>query len=142
MGPSSFDAIFLNGCIEIRSLEQPARADLAPTGTRLARITANGAPWVAGNPANGLRFSRDGRFATKSLAQRWVLQGEATGVAGWCRLLPNAPDPGTDSTLHPRIDGAVGLTDTSGDFQLFLPTLQITPSTQIELPQWWFAKPE
>ncbi|HEY1034565.1 MAG TPA: hypothetical protein VGE09_06250 [Pseudoxanthomonas sp.] len=142
MGPQSFDAIFYNGAIEVRSGSQPANADLAATGVLLGRITADGGAWAAGDPANGLRFTRDGRYAMKNFSQRWVLQGLATGVAGWCRLLPNALDPGADSLLHPRIDGAVGIPDTPGDFQLFLPSLAITPSTTIELPSWWFMKPQ
>ncbi|WP_454262114.1 hypothetical protein [Pseudoxanthomonas mexicana] len=142
LGPHAFDAIFFNGTIEVRSGVQPASADLAPTGTLLGRITADGGAWSPGNPANGLRFTRDGRYAMKNFAQRWVLQGLATGTAGWCRLLPNAADPGEDSLLHPRIDGAVGLSDAPGDVQLFLPSLAITPSTFIELPSWWFMQPQ
>lgn len=142
LGPHAFDAIFHNGAIEVRSGAQPDSADMAATGTLLARITRDGGAWAAGNPANGLQFTRDGRYAMKNFAHRWVLKGLATGVAGWCRLLPNAADPGTDSLLHPRIDGAAGVDGVPGDAQLILPTLSITPSTTIELPAWWFMQPQ
>lgn len=141
LGPNAFDTIFRDGVIEVRSETQPVSADEAPIGILLATITVNGGPWAAGSPANGLRFSRGGRFASKNLSQRWQLKGVATGIAGWMRLLPNQHDPGGVSAVHPRIDGAAGLIDTLGDIQLYLPTLSITPSTTIELPNWWFAKP-
>jgi hypothetical protein len=141
LGPQAFDDIFRDGCIEIRSTPQPDTADHAAAGVLLARVTADGGAWTAGNPTNGLRYSRDGRFATKNLLQRWVLQGVGTGVAGHFRVLPNAYDAGAESTVHPRIDGAIGLVDTEGDYQLLLPTLAITPSTIIELPSWWFTTP-
>ncbi len=141
LGPFSFDEIFRDGCIEIRSTPQPDTADDAAAGVLLGRITADGGAWTEGSSANGLRFSRDGRFATKNLLQRWVLKGSATGVAGHFRLRANAADPGAQSLVHPRIDGAIGLTDAVGDFQMFLPSLAITPSTSIELPSWWFTSP-
>ena len=142
LGPASFDSIFHNGVIEIRSEEQPASADMPAAGLLLGRVTVNGGPWSAGNPANGLRFSRGGRFAMKNLSQRWVITGIATGIARSFRLLPNAADPNTESQTHPRIDGAVGLVDAPGDIQLYLPSLNFSPSTSIELPSWWFSQPE
>jgi len=142
MGPNAFDTIFHNGCIEIRSGPQPVSADAAATGTLLARVTANGGAWTQGNAANGLRFARDGRFAMKLATQRWVIKGIASGVAGWFRLRRNGIDAGGESLILPRIDGAIALPDSPGEAQLFIPTLAMTPSTTIELPSWWFAKPE
>lgn len=141
LGPHSFDSIFYNGAIEIRTGAQPATADDAATGALIGRITQQGGAWAPGNPANGLRFSRDGRYAVKNLLQEWVLKGLDTGVAGWFRLLPNTPDFGLASTTMPRIDGAIGLHEAVGDFQIFLPTLQITPATAIKIPSWWYMKP-
>lgn len=141
LGPEAFDTIFRDGCIELRSGPQPLNADAAPSGTLLARITRDGGAWTAGNPANGLRFQRAGRYVSKDPAHRWRLTGIASGTVGWMRLLPNAPDPGTLSFDAPRIDGTVGLVDTTGDVQFWLPTLAITPSTHIEITQFWYAVP-
>ncbi len=142
LGPQAFDSIFRDGAIEIWSGAQPATADDGPVGTLLARITRNGGAWQAGSPSNGLRFVRDGRFVFKDPAQSWVLRGVGVGIAGWFRLVANAPDGRALSVTVPRIDGAVGLDDDSpGDFQMRLPTLSITPDTSIELGDWWYAIP-
>ncbi|MBH1418029.1 hypothetical protein I5U33_07290 [Stenotrophomonas maltophilia] len=142
LGPTSFDGIFRNGCIEIRSGIQPARADLPPTGHLLARITRDGGPWQAGGTANGLHFVRNGRYVYKDPVERWLLRGVANGQAGWFRLVGNEPDLGQISFTAPRIDGAIGLDDGSaGDFQMRLPTLAVTPDTSIELGDWWYAIP-
>lgn len=142
LGPTSFDAIFRNGCIEIRSGIQPARADLPATGQLLARISRDGGPWQAGGTANGLHFVRNGRYVYKDPVERWLLRGVATGPAGWFRLVGNEPDHGQISFTAPRIDGAIGPDDGSaGDFQMRLPTLAVTPDTSIELGDWWYAIP-
>lgn len=145
LGAHSFDSIFQDGCIEVRTDPQPATADDAPTGTLIARITRDGIAWSAGVGAGGLRFARGGRFVSKSPTQQWLLKGLATGVAGWFRLLPNAADPGAYSLDAPRIDGAIGVMPDDGipvgDVQLFLPTQAITAATVIPINYWWLAKP-
>lgn len=141
LGPTSFDALFHDGVIDVYSGAQPASADLAPTGTLLARITRNGMTWTPGAPAGGLRFIRDGRYVAKDGGQDWRLTGLATGVAGWFRLLPNAADPGTASLSAPRIDGAVGVIGDPVDAQIYLPDTAITADTIITLNYWWYAMP-
>lgn len=140
LGNSSFAGIFLNGAIEIYSGAQPASADDAATGTLLGRITRDGGAWSPGSPSNGLQFTKEGRYVSKNAAHSWTLVGVATGTAGWCRLRGNATDVGASSTM-PRIDGAVGLIDTAGDYQLLLPTLSITTSSSIAITSWWYALP-
>ena len=142
LGPSAFEAIFRSGSIEIRTGPQPENADMPATGILLGRITLDGNAWQAGASANGLSFVRTGRYVYKDAAQRWVLRGLATGIAGWFRLVGNVPDAGDVSFDAPRIDGAIGLDDDSpGDFQMRLPTLAITPDTSIEIGEWWYAIP-
>lgn len=141
LGPSSFESIFNYGCIEVRTGAQPASADLPPTGTLVGRITVGGGAWSAGSNTNGLRFVRTGVSVQNDLAQAWRLAGVATGTAGWFRLRGNSPDGGDLSTTHCRVDGAIGLRDTVGDFQLYLPTLAMSASTAIAIPSWWFNFP-
>lgn len=141
LGPQSFDSIFADGCIEIRTGAQPDSADLAPTGSLIARVTRDGGDWAAGSTANGLRFVRTGRFAMKPYDATWLLKGSATGTAGWFRLLPNASDAGGYSLTAPRLDGAIRLDGASGDGQMVLITTSISPATAIPISNWWFALP-
>lgn len=141
LGPSAFDTIFQDGVIEVFSGPPPASADAATTGTLLARITKDGGAFTPGSPTNGLRFVRDGRFAARDFSHTWTLTGVGTGTAGWFRLKGNALDANLASLSLPRIDGAVGLVEQVGDFQLFLPTVTITPSTTIQITEWWYALP-
>lgn len=145
LGPHAFEDIFLNGCIEIRTGLQPANADAAATGTLVARITRDGGAWTAGSPANGLQFQRAGRYVIKHPLHIWRLVGIATGVAGWFRLRTNAADAGGVSLDAPRIDGLIAPLPEEGTppspAQMFLPSLAITPSTDVEIAQWYYAKP-
>lgn len=141
LGPSSFESIFNYGSIAVYSGAQPEHADLPPTGTLLGRITVGGGAWSPGSNTNGLRFHRSGIYAGNDVAQDWRLGGSANGTAGWFRLVANAADPGEASALHPRVDGAIGSLEGTGDFQMRLPTLSITPSTAITIPTWWFLLP-
>lgn len=140
LGPSSFESLFNGGCIEIRSGAQPANANMAPTGTLLGRITAGGLPWTEGSGVNGLTFSRFGHRVTNNPGQSWILDGLANGTAGWFRLR-GVSDPGLPSTAIPRIDGALGLPEMLGDYQMRLPTLVITGTTAIPITSWWFVFP-
>jgi hypothetical protein len=142
LGPSAFESIFLNGCIEVRTGPQPAAGANAPaTGTLIERIPNNGGGWNAGASPNGLRFGRSGVYARNDPAQTWRLTGLATGVAGWFRLVGNAPDDGGLSTVLPRIDGACGPLEGAGDYQLRLPNLSINPSTTTAIASWWLVLP-
>lgn len=140
LGPNSFESIFKFGCIEIYSGVQPANADLAPTGTLLARITADGLPWVQGGEQGGLEFVRSGRYALKPTDQNWVLTGLGTGNAGWCRLRTNNNETGLSDLFSPRIDGAVGLEGADAT-QLYLQSLAIAPGLSLVINHWWLAEP-
>lgn len=146
LGSQSFEQIFLNGSIEVRSGGQPAGgADAAATGVLLARVTREGGAWSADSPANGLQFARAGRYAMKVLAHEWRLTGIAVGTAGWFRLVGNAADNGLASVELPRIDGSLALLPEEGDApspaQMFLASLAITPSTDLEIGQWYLTLP-
>lgn len=141
LGPQSFDQIFRYGCIEVYSGEQPDSADLAATGTLLARITRDGGAWEPGDPENGVEFSRTGRYALKPAGHTWALVGIADGVAGWARLRANAPETPGENVVAPRIDGLVGLEGDVADIQLFLPSLNISGATLIPITHWWYAVP-
>lgn len=140
LGPSSFESIFLNGCIEVYSGEQPSSSDLAATGALLGRITRSGGAWTEGSGANGLQFTRSGRFAYKHPAHEWRLVGLATGVAGWWRLRGNAADSGASIDL-PRIDGAVRLDGSATPGELTLASLAIIEATDVVINHWWYAMP-
>lgn len=141
LGPSAFEQIFRYGCIEVRSGPQPATADMAATGILLARITRDGLAWTPGQIDGGLEFARSGRYAMKASNHVWRLKGIATGVAGWCRLVGNAEDDGLVSTFLPRIDGLVNTPDFVGDVQLIISNLNITAATDLNISNWWFARP-
>lgn len=140
---AAFVAAFQYGCIEIYDGEQPASADLAPSGLLLARVTAGGGAWTPGSPTNGLRYLAAGRFAIQDNVQTWVLKGLASGTARSFRVLPNAADSGLASATALRVDGAIGITDDvgTGDAQLFLPSTAITAATSIVINNWWYAVP-
>lgn len=137
----SFASIFNNGSIEIRTGAQPANADLPPTGTLIGRITRGGGLWAHGNPSNGLQFVAAGRYVTKHPDHIWRLVGQATGMAGWSRLVANPLDDGSLSDTLPRIDGAIGLVDASGNIQMFMPDLAITASLNVVVPHYWRGVP-
>lgn len=141
LGTSSFAGIFHNGVIEVRSGAQPASADDPATGVLLARVTRDGLVWEPGSTTAGLQFQQNGRYVGKSAQQVWLLQGLAAGTAGWFRLKANAADNDVYSIQRPRIDGAVGLTSSTGDVQMYMPNLAITPSTLIPQDSWWYAIP-
>lgn len=140
LGTHSFESLFDGGCIEVYSGLQPKNADMAPTGTLLARITHDSKPWTPGAPANGLTFQRLGPGVTIGAGQPWGLLGLAAGTAGWCRLR-GMVDPGGLSTTHPRVDGTIGLRDSVGDFQLRLGSTAIVPDLKLPITSWWFLFP-
>ena len=87
LGSQSFESIFNGGSIEIRTGTQPDNADMPATGAVIARVTRDGGAWAAGSLANGLQFTRSGRYAMKPYDHVWQLKGSASGVAGWFRLV-------------------------------------------------------
>lgn len=141
LGTRSFDQIFRYGCIEVYTGPQPDTADMPATGALVARVSLGGNAWEPGAPTNGLGFLRSGRYAMKDAAEDWVLQGLATGEAGWFRLRGNAVEDAPYSTFAPRIDGTIGVDGTTGDIQMFLPTVAFTTETKIPITNWWYAMP-
>lgn len=95
------------GVIYIYSGTQPATADLAPTGSLLAKVTDGGGPYVFGNPANGLKMITTGSgFLLPDPAQEWIVTGVANGTAGWARMMTNNDNLLASNSLS-RIDFAV-----------------------------------
>lgn len=142
LGPSAIETILNYGCVEVRTGPQPANADMPATGTLIGRITNGGGAWSEGVNANGLRYERIGNgIVSAHPTQEWILTGLSNGIAGWFRLRANPPDPGELSTVHARIDGAVGELNAFGDFQLLLPSLSVAPGTTIVIPTWFIAIP-
>ena len=104
---SGFRSLMWRGVIEIYSGEQPISPDLAPTGTRLARITDEGDPWVTGQELGGLRTTEGPNTISLVNDGNWVLNGVATGTPGWWRYVWNSGDTNENSNFYPRLDGAV-----------------------------------
>ncbi len=137
----AFASLFANGSIEVRSGRQPASADAAPTGTLLARITRNGGVWTPGSPGNGLNFVAAGRYITKQPDEQWVMRGITDGLAGWFRLVANPVDPGEVSLTALRVDGAIALLDTIGEYEMFMSDTVISTATMLQVPHWWHGTP-
>lgn len=125
-----FNTIFNGGWIGVYSGVQPDGADLAPTGTLLARI----------QPPTGVQFTRAGMFAMKEPTQTWTLQGIATGTAGWFRLHGPGYDPGFVSGIHSRLDGPCSALSAPQQ-GLILPdeVLSITPATNRDIDHFLFS---
>ena len=131
LGPASFESIFNGGQIRIYSGVQPDTADAPIAGSLLGTVTASG----------GLNFVRTDHYVTNAPAQSWVLNGSATGTAGWGRLVAAGADDGSGSASLPRIDFAIGLDGEIGDYQMLLPNIAISPSASIVVASWWFLLP-
>lgn len=85
---AQFAPAFNGGAIYVYSGTQPLRPHMAPTGTLLATITANGLPWVPGSPTNGITFTDgQGGFVTQTPGMILRLTCVLAGVAGWARLM-------------------------------------------------------
>lgn len=105
MGTGSFKAAFNLGFLDIYSGTQPASADNAPNGTKLATIT------VDGDGVTGITFGTAvAGYLPKNPSETWSGDGLANGNAGWFRLR-EASDAGTaSSTTAKRVDGSIGNT--------------------------------
>ncbi|WP_333676742.1 hypothetical protein [Dyella sp.] len=139
LGPHAFADIFKNGAIRVFAGTQPSSADAAEVGTLLGVITNQGAPWVAGQPANGLEFQLFGSSMSIALGQNWRLSAALSGTAGWFRLVANGVDGGGDSLTLPRIDGAIGTTSAPAEMILAQPLL--TAGVQYPINAFVFALP-
>lgn len=107
---TSWKEQFDGGVIYIYTGAQPDTADLAATGTLLGTISISAGEWTAGLPGNGLVYEQSGLYMQKPDVAYWYLKTVAAGVAGWFRVVGNAPDSG-DSVTSPRIDGLVGTSE-------------------------------
>ena len=121
---SGFRSLMWRGAIEIYSGNQPASADLAPTGTKLARITENGSPWTPGQSLGGLQTTEGPNTTSLVHDGNWVLKGLANGTPGWWRFVWNNGDNDLNSVFYPRLDGNVS------ESIVNLPQV-ITPATEI-----------
>lgn len=103
----SISDLFRNCVIDIYSGSQPADADTAESGTKLARITLSSGAFVAGAAANGLNFDdADEGVLAKSTSETWSGEGLANGTAGWFRMYDNDAVTGA-STTEIRLDGSI-----------------------------------
>ncbi len=116
--------IFKNSYLEIYTGTQPASADNAATGTKLARVTLNAGDFTVGSPTNGLQFDPpSGGILSKSASQAWQYSGLTPGTAGWARLCANDSYMNTSSATDARMDMAVGTS--TGDLQISNINIQI-----------------
>lgn len=116
------------GVIDVYTGEQPANANQPPSGTLIARVSANGLAFVPGNrsglaPVNGLELFDTGIGELRD-NDAWVLKGSANGTAGWWRWKWALADNNQFDPSLPRMDGNV-------NESLILPSAAITPSTLI-----------
>jgi hypothetical protein len=62
----------------------------------------------------------------------WVLKGIASGTASWFRWHWKWEDDLGDSSLYPRVDGDIGLTDSSSALRLSSRSITSTTAKLIE----------
>lgn len=122
------------GHIRIYTGQQPQSADNAPSGTFIARVSADGLVPVTGQQTGGLRLQQGSVSGSLDKLGNWQLRGVANGAAGWWRFVWNATDDHTESSTYPRIDGSVGES-------LLLDETIITPSTNIQVNEFFLLLP-
>ena len=109
LGQQAFRDIFEYGVIHVYTGSQPTSANSAVSGTLLGKITEDGGTFTFGSQDNGLLFDEpDDGIIAKDPAQMWQMLAEASGTAGWARLMGNASDPLGQSDTLPRIDFSIG----------------------------------
>lgn len=134
LATGSFRTTFAACFIDIYSGTQPASADDAATGTKLATIYSNGT-----SLGLNLDTTATGGVITKAPAETWSCSSAAaSGTAGWFRMR-EASDAGTGaSTTAARLDGAIA---TSGA-QMNLGSLTITAGAPFVLSAAAFTLPQ
>jgi hypothetical protein len=134
---NAFDTAFANGIIDIYSGSQPATADAAETGTKLARITLASGAFTPGVGTNGLNFdtAADGSIAIDS-GEVWSGVGLAAGTAGWFRFYANDVVSGA-STVAVRFDGVCGV----GTGELRLSSLTVAVGATISVDSATITQP-
>lgn len=134
---ASFAQAFERGHIQIYSGAQPETADLAATGTLLARVTLNGVPIGGVNP--GLFFQVEGPYVVKPPLAVWRIVVAVSGTAGWWRLVTPA-DTGGPSYVYPRVDGAIGTVPGAGP-EMILPSLSLVAGNSHNLDSFFYTIP-
>lgn len=114
--------------------DQPASADAAQTGTRVAMITTDALTPVPGDIVGGLQLAQGYTAGTLEKYGNWVLKGSGTGTIGWWRFVWNSVDDGTASAYLPRIDGSFG-----DSFSLM--DRNVLPSTQVQIDNFVLTLP-
>ena len=130
LGAQSFQDLFPDAVIRFYGGAQPATADDPAPGPILAQIAVPG----------GLLFEPYQDYMVNSPGQAWTIDGVADGEASWARL-SQASDAGGSTTSLARIDFGVGLDGETGDFQMMLPSISMSPNTSIFVASWWFQIP-
>lgn len=110
------------GYIDVFTGDQPASPDIPSTGTRVATIRTNGAPFVVNSQSGGALEIIQGDTGALRKSGNWLLTGVDTGTAGWWRWYWNAFDNDEHTFYYPRMDGLVG-------DSLILASTSITPAT-------------
>lgn len=111
-------AAYTGGAIFVYSGPQPVSPNAAATGILLGIVTENGLPWIAGNPANGLRFKPAEDGVLQKVDAPWRMTGLAKGTAGWCRFVTNVADDGSQSDVLDRFDLPIGISGGSAEVKL------------------------
>ena len=112
-------AMMNGGVIRVYGGIQPASPDLAPGTPLLGTITTDGKVFVPFDDPNDaglmLQFIEPGGLMNLGA---WVLKGITSGTASWFRWHWKWEDDLGDSSLYPRVDGDIGLTDSSSALRL------------------------
>jgi len=137
-GDNSLRELLKDGVLDIYSGSQPASADDAETGVKLASITESSGAFIGGAATNGLEFdaAADGEL-TKAAAETWSGLGLAIGTAGWFRFYNNAYTLGA-STEAIRFDGNVS----TASSQLVLSSTSIKVSLPITIDTFTLTLPK
>lgn len=109
LGTGAFKEALASCFIDVYSGSQPASADTAPTGTKLATFSVNhdgvtGGTW--GTASAGV--------LDKAAAETWQAVGAVAGSAGWFRFRL-AGDLGTTNTTDIRMDGTIAASGSDMD---------------------------
>jgi hypothetical protein len=111
----SMSDVFRNCYIDLYSGSRPANADLIAAGTKLCRITLNGADFVVGSPGNGINLGQVSGGTISSMIDQVTGATQAlkgiglvTGAAQFARVYANnAGATNIASASEIRMDGRV-----------------------------------
>lgn len=121
------------GVIRVYGESRPASPDNAPGTSELGQITTDGLTFVAGNDTVGAGLSL--MVVSPGIITKlgtWRLKGSTPGVATWWRWCWADPDPLTESTYYPRVDGLVGS-------ELVLVDASVYSGLNVEIEQFLFT---